>query len=134
MSNVKLLLSAFLGTALIAGAAAQEKKIYRWVDKDGKVQISDQLPPEAVDKARKEYNAKTGSLKNDVKTQLSPAEKAAADQQAKAEAAAMAEADSVAIEITLMVKKESASKEKKEIISSWTLSLTEGFRVIYIFP
>jgi hypothetical protein len=45
-----------------------------------------------------------------------------------------AEADSVAIEITLMVKKESASQEKKEIISSWTLSLTEGFRVIYIFP
>jgi hypothetical protein len=37
------------------------------------------------------------------------------------------EADSVAIEITLMVKKESASQEKKEIISSWTLSLTEGF-------
>ena len=93
MSNVKLLLSAFLATALIAGAAAQEKKIYRWVDKDGKVQISDQLPPDAVDKARKEYNAKTGSLKNDVKTQLSPAEKAAADQQAQAEAAAMAEAD-----------------------------------------
>ena len=93
MSNVKLLLAAFLSTALIAGAAAQEKKIYRWVDKDGKVQISDQLPPDAVDKARKEYNAKTGSLKNEVKTQLSPAEKAAADQQAKAEAVAMAEAD-----------------------------------------
>jgi hypothetical protein len=53
------------------------------------------------------------------------------DQEAEA---AMAEADSVAIEITLMVKKESASQEKKEIISSWTLSLTEGFRVIYIFP
>ncbi|MEY3515916.1 MAG: hypothetical protein RIS67_133 [Pseudomonadota bacterium] len=93
MSNVKLLLSVFLGAALIAGAAAQEKKIYRWVDKDGKIQISDQLPPDAVDKARKEYNAKTGSLKNDVKTQLSPAEKVAADQQAQTEAAAMAEAD-----------------------------------------
>ncbi|MEY3359772.1 MAG: hypothetical protein RLZZ537_1729 [Pseudomonadota bacterium] len=93
MPNAKLLITAFLGTALIAGAAAQEKKIYRWVDKDGKVQISDQLPPDAVDKARKEYNAKTGSLKNDVKTQLSPAEKAAADQQAQTEAAAMAEAD-----------------------------------------
>jgi len=93
MPNAKLLITAFLGTALIAGAAAQEKKIYRWVDKDGKIQISDQLPPDAVDKARKEYNAKTGSLKNDVKTQLSPAEKAAADQQAQTEAAAMAEAD-----------------------------------------
>ncbi len=93
MPNVKPLLAAFLGTALIAGVAAQEKKIYRWVDKDGKVQISDQLPPDAVDKARKEYNAKTGSLKNDVQSQLSPAEKAAAEQQAQAEAAAMAEAE-----------------------------------------
>lgn len=93
MPNVKPLLTALLGTALIAGVAAQEKKIYRWVDKDGKVQISDQLPPDAVDKARKEYNAKTGSLKNDVQSQLSPAEKAAAEQQAQAEAAAMAEAE-----------------------------------------
>ena len=92
MPNAKLLMTAFLGTALIAGAAAQEKKIYRWVDKDGKVQISDQLPPDAVDKARKEYNAKTGSLRSDVHSQLSPAEKAAAEQQAHAEAAAMAEA------------------------------------------
>ncbi|MBP6533482.1 MAG: DUF4124 domain-containing protein [Arenimonas sp.] len=93
MSNVKLLVSVFLGATLIAGVAAQEKKIYRWVDKDGKVQISDQLPPDAVDKARKEYNAKTGSLKNDVQSQLSPAEKAAAEHQAQAEAAVMAEAE-----------------------------------------
>jgi hypothetical protein len=95
MPNVKLLLTVFLGVALISGVAAQdakEKKIYRWVDKDGKVQISDQLPPDAVDRARKEYNAKTGSLRNDVQSQLSSAEKAVAEQQAKAEAAAMAEA------------------------------------------
>ena len=93
MPNRKLLLTAFLGTALIAGVAAQEKKIYRWVDKEGKVQISDQLPPDAVDKARKEYNARTGTLKSDVQSQLSPAEKAAAEQQARAEAAALAEAE-----------------------------------------
>lgn len=93
MSNVKLLVSVFLGATLISGVAAQEKKIYRWVDKDGKVQISDQLPPDAVDKARKEYNAKTGSLKNDVQSQLSPAEKTAAEHQAQAEAAVMAEAE-----------------------------------------
>ena len=71
MPNVKVLLTVFLGAALISGVAAQdakEKKIYRWVDKDGKVQISDQLPPDAVDRARKEYNAKTGSLRNDVQS------------------------------------------------------------------
>ena len=100
MPNVKPLLAAFLGTALIAGVAAQEKKIYRWVDKDGKVQISDQLPPDAVDKARKEYNAKTGALRNDVQSQLSPAEKAAAKQQAQAEAAAMAEVEKAKRELT----------------------------------
>lgn len=95
MPNVKLLLTAVLGTALISGVAAQdpkEKKIYRWVDKDGKVQISDQLPPDAIDRARKEYSAKTGSLRNDVQGHLQPAEKAMAEQRAKAEAAAMAEA------------------------------------------
>jgi hypothetical protein len=92
MPNTKLLLTAFLGVALTSYTTAQEKKIYRWVDKDGKVQISDQLPPEAVDKARKEYNAKTGSLNSEVKSQLSLSEKAAAEQQAQTEAAALAEA------------------------------------------
>jgi len=109
MPNVKLLLTVFLGAALISGVAAQdakEKKIYRWVDKDGKVQISDQLPPDAVDRARKEYNAKTGSLRNDVQSQLSPAEKAVAEQQAKAEAAAMAAIKAKRIEQGILINYE----------------------------
>lgn len=109
MPNVKVLLTVFLGAALISGVAAQdakEKKIYRWVDKDGKVQISDQLPPDAVDRARKEYNAKTGSLRNDVQRQLSPAEKAVAEQQAKAEAAAMAAIKAKRIEQGILINYE----------------------------
>ena len=109
MPNVKVLLTVFLGAALISGVAAQdakEKKIYRWVDKDGKVQISDQLPPDAVDRARKEYNAKTGSLRNDVQSQLSPAEKAVAEQQAKAEAAAMAAIKAKRIEQGILINYE----------------------------
>ena len=70
-----------------------EKKIYRWVDKDGKVQISDQLPPDAVDKARKEYNANTGSLKNSMQNQLNPTELAQAQQHAELEAQALAGAE-----------------------------------------
>lgn len=93
MKTAKPLLIAFLGLGLVLGAAAQEKKVYRWVDKDGKVHISDQLPPEAVDSARKEYSARTGTLRSDVKTQLSPAEQAAAAEQARVEAAALAEAE-----------------------------------------
>ncbi len=78
---------------MLSTAMAQEKKIYRWVDKDGKVQLSDQLPPDMVDKARKEYNAKSGTLQNNVQNQLTPAEQAAAKQQADAEADAMAQAE-----------------------------------------
>ena len=93
MKTAKPLLIAFLGLGLALGATAQEKKVYRWVDKDGKVHISDQLPPEAVDSARKEYSARTGTLRSDVKTQPSPAEQAAAAEQARVEAAALAEAE-----------------------------------------
>ena len=93
MRTAKPLLPAFLGLALALCVEAQEKKIYRWVDKDGKVHISDQLPPEEVGRARNEYSASTGSLRNDVKTPLSPAEQAAAAERARSEAAALAEAE-----------------------------------------
>ena len=93
MRTTKPLLIAFLGLGLMLCAEAQEKKIYRWVDKDGKVHISDQLPPEEVGRARKEYSASTGSLRSDVKTPLSPAEQAAAAERIRVQAAALAEAE-----------------------------------------
>jgi hypothetical protein len=52
-------LSALLAAG-IAGAQEKPKKLYRWVDKDGKVQFSDALPPEAVDQARTEINSTSG--------------------------------------------------------------------------
>ena len=135
MPNVKPLLAAFLGTALIAGVAAQEKKIYRWVDKDGKVQISYQLPPDAVYKARKEYNAKTGALRNDVQSQLSPAEKAAAKQQAQAEAAAMAEVEKAKrIEQGMLVNYETEQDlrrffdERTDLLKQTIISLKAGIQ------
>jgi hypothetical protein len=97
MTRSKQLLAFCLGAVLIAGVAAQdvkqEKKIYRWVDKSGKVHISDQLPPEMVDQARKEYSASSGTLKSEVRTQMSPEERALAEQQAKLEADALAQAE-----------------------------------------
>jgi len=132
MPNVKVLLTVFLGAALISGVAAQdakEKKIYRWVDKDGKVQISDQLPPDAVDRARKEYNAKTGSLRNDVQSQLSPAEKAVAEQQAKAEAAAMAAIKAKRIEQGILLNYETEKElqrffdERTDLLKQTIISL-----------
>ena len=65
---------------LAAGVAnAQNKsgpKLYRWVDKQGKVHYDDALPPEAVDQARREFSAKTGTVTGTVDRALTPEERA----------------------------------------------------------
>lgn len=73
---------AILSALLVAGSAdAQEqggkKKLYRWVDKDGKVQFSDALPPEAVDQARTEINARSGRATGNVDRALTDEERIA---------------------------------------------------------
>lgn len=72
---------AVLSALLVAGSAdAQEggkKKLYRWVDKDGKVQFSDALPPEAVDQARTEINATSGRATANVDRALTNEERIA---------------------------------------------------------
>jgi hypothetical protein len=93
MSSFKKLLITFLSLTLLGSVSAQEKKIYRWIDKNGKVQISDQLPPEAIDQARKEYSANSGTLKKDVQHQLSPTEQLLVDQQAQRQAEIMTQAE-----------------------------------------
>lgn len=48
-----------LGATLVlamAGGSVEAQKLYRWVDKDGKVHYSDHVPPEAVDQARDTLN------------------------------------------------------------------------------
>ena len=53
----QLILSlAVIGAIMAVGTAEAQKKsppkkLYRWVDKDGKVQFSDSLPPEAIEAA-----------------------------------------------------------------------------------
>lgn len=74
------------------GAPAEKKKLYRWVDKDGKVQISDQLPPEAVNQARKEINSKGQSV-GTVERALTDAERAAQAAQKTADEEAQKIAD-----------------------------------------
>ena len=65
-----------------AGAAEKAKKLYRWVDKDGKVQFSDALPPEAVDQARTEINAESGMATASVEQAQTPEERAERDRRA----------------------------------------------------
>lgn len=77
--------------AVPAPAEAQApppKKLYRWVDKDGKVQFSDSLPPEAIDQARTELS-NSGRVVADIDRAMTPEERAAAEA-AAAEAAALA--------------------------------------------
>jgi hypothetical protein len=78
---VRKILSLAVMAAVLASAAADAqdkgKKLYRWVDKDGKVQFSDTLPPEAVDQARTEINASSGMATGTVERALTPEERAA---------------------------------------------------------
>lgn len=93
MKTRSLLAFAIVAGLLAGGLHAQEKKkLYRWVDKNGKVQISDQLPPEAVNQARKEINAKGQSV-GTVDRALTDAERAAQSEQKAADAEAQKAAD-----------------------------------------
>ena len=75
----KMLSLAVMAAVLAAGAAGAQdkgKKLYRWVDKDGKVQFSDALPPEAVDQARTEINAESGMATRSIGRALTREERA----------------------------------------------------------
>jgi vacuolar-type H+-ATPase subunit H len=78
-----LLSVAVISTLLFAGIAdAQQvkpKKLYRWVDREGKVQFSDTLPPEAVEHARTEISSQSGLATATVERALTPEERAAQD-------------------------------------------------------
>jgi hypothetical protein len=94
----KILSLAVMAAVLAAGAAgAQEKskKLYRWVDKDGKVQFSDTLPPEAVDSARTEINATSGMATSSIDRALTPEERAAKEALDTAMATATKEAERI---------------------------------------
>ncbi len=90
----KPLLLALLAALLAAGVATAQDapkgpKLYRWVDKEGKIHYDQALPPEAVNEARREFNPKTGAAIGSVDRALTPEERA---QQAQAEQAAIAAA------------------------------------------
>ena len=96
----KILSLAVMAAVLAAGAASAQdatkgKKLYRWVDKDGKVQFSDALPPEAVDQARTEINASSGVATGTVERALTAEERAAKEAHEAATASATKEAERV---------------------------------------
>lgn len=94
----KMLSLAVMAAILVAGAAGAQdkaKKLYRWVDKDGKVQFSDALPPEAVDQARTEINAQSGMATGALERALTPEERAAKEALDSATATATKQAERI---------------------------------------
>ena len=77
--NGKTLCAVVVAAALVASSAAGQgkPKLYRWVDKDGKVHYDQALPPEAVNEARKEFSAATGNRAGEVERALTAEERAA---------------------------------------------------------
>ena len=82
---IRTLISLAVASALLIASSAdaqqEKKKLYRWVDKDGKVQFSDALPPEAVDQARTEINAKSGRATASVDRALTDEERIAKEKE-----------------------------------------------------
>ncbi len=64
-----------LGLALCAGSA-EAAKLYKWVDEDGNVTYSDQVPPDQAEKAREELN-KDGITVKQIERAQTPEELAA---------------------------------------------------------
>lgn len=79
---ISVLLAASAGIAQDAPAP----KLYRWVGADGKPHYSDQIPPEAMDKARQEISSKSGMTVGQVDRAQTPEERAAAAAKADHEA------------------------------------------------
>lgn len=79
----RLLALALVAACTTAAGDLQAQKLYRWVDKDGKVHYSDKVPPSEADLARDELNAQ-GRTVDRVARALTPEEQ----EQAKIDAEA----------------------------------------------
>lgn len=90
--NRKPMVLALVAALLAAGVASAQSsdapKLYRWVDKQGKVHYDQALPPEAVDQARREFSSKTGNAVGSVDRALTAEERAKIEADAKAAAEA----------------------------------------------
>lgn len=97
MMNRKPMVAALMAAMFAAGIASAQNsdapKLYRWVDKQGKVHYDQALPPEAVDQARREFSSKTGTAVGSVDRALTAEERAKIEADAKAAAEAAVSAN-----------------------------------------
>src|SRR5207342_3469448 len=87
-SKLSLAILAVVLASTAVSAQTVKKKLYRWVDKEGKVHYDDALPAEAVDQARQEFSATTGTHTGEVGRALTPEERAQQEAADRAAAAA----------------------------------------------
>ncbi len=71
-------------STVLAMSHAHAQKMYKWVDEDGNVHFSDQVPPDQVDKARDQIN--TDGITVDSVERAKTAEELAAEKAAREEA------------------------------------------------
>jgi hypothetical protein len=82
MASLSLRLTLFVAPlfaccATLALSSFAQAQLYRWTDENGKVHYSDTIPPNAVDRARKEIRS-DGIVKKQVERALTPEERRAA--------------------------------------------------------
>lgn len=69
----QIMILALLAVAIVSSPVIAQKKLYKWTDADGNVHYSDNVPPEAIDKARDEFNV-LGRVIDHVDRALTPEE------------------------------------------------------------
>lgn len=85
-ASASVVIGILLATSLASAQDAPAPKLYRWVGADGKPHYSDQIPLEAMDKARSEISKNSGMTVGQVDRALTPEERAAAAAKAEQEA------------------------------------------------
>jgi len=97
-------LVAMILATTVAHAQPEKKKLYRYVDKDGKVTYVDALPADAADAARKEISVTSGQTTGTVDRALTAEERAVAQVKAESDAkAAVAAAQEKLLEESMLV-------------------------------
>jgi hypothetical protein len=119
---------ALLLLAFVAGAQAQDKKLYCWNDADGNRICGDTLPPGATDLARTEIDAKSGHAQAEVARALTDEERSAA--QAEAELAATRAAEEAARQRRdlAMVESYASEEDLRRAYSERTVLVDEGIK------
>lgn len=111
-ANCKVFVSVVAALALAASWSAAAQRLYRWTDERGEVHYSDQIPPEAIDRARREIN-RSGLTVRSVDRAMTPAERLALGA-AQADAAAQARAAEEASRADAMLLNAYASESDLE--------------------